>query len=278
MCTTLLKYIRPMIFNEKESVFIMAKKIISYNVNGIRAAMKKGLVEWVHENGFDIVCIQETKAQPEQVDMSPFEALGYHHHWFSAQKKGYSGVLTLSKEAPTLIEKGCGIEKYDNEGRIIRTDFGDLTILNCYFPSGTTGDVRQDFKMEFLAEVGEWIKQLKAERPNLIVGGDYNIAHTEIDIHDPVRNKKTSGFLPEEREWLTGWFNSGFKDAFRSSFPEKIEYSWWSYRAGARAKNKGWRIDYWSVADSIGDSIKTAYQLTDAVHSDHCPVYLELDA
>lgn len=253
-------------------------RIISYNINGIRAAQRKGIDEWLTEEQFDLVCYQETKAHPEQVDMSAVEQLGYHHYWHSASaKKGYSGVATLSRQKPDRVVEGCGIEKYDREGRILRTDFGDWTLLNCYFPSGTTGDVRQDFKMTFLDDFFLWIQALRQERPKLIVVGDYNIAHTEMDIHDPVRNKKSSGFLPEERAWLTKWFDSGFVDAFRYLNPEREEYSWWTYRANARANNKGWRIDYQSVTDNLKDHLRAAYQMTEVVHSDHCPVYLEID-
>lgn len=252
-------------------------KIVSYNVNGIRAASKKGLAEWLKDNPVDIFCVQETKAHQEQVDVTPFEELGYHHVWHSAQKKGYSGVATFSKTEPDQVVIGCGIEKYDQEGRILRTDYGDWTLLNCYFPSGTSGEERQAFKMEFLDDFFNWIGELKKERPNLIIVGDYNIAHTPNDIHDPVRNKKSSGFLPEEREWMSKWLDSGFVDAFRQIHPEKVEYSWWSYRAGARKNNKGWRIDYQSVSQPIADKIKDAYQMGDAVHSDHCPVYMEIN-
>lgn len=252
-------------------------KIVSYNVNGIRAASKKGLAEWLKDNPTDIFCVQETKAHQEQVDVTPFEELGYHHVWHSAQKKGYSGVATFSKTEPDQVVIGCGIEKYDQEGRILRTDYGDWTLLNCYFPSGTSGEERQAFKMDFLDDFFNWIGELKKERPNLVIVGDYNIAHTPNDIHDPVRNKKSSGFLPEEREWMSKWLDSGFVDAFRQIHPEKVEYSWWSYRAGARKNNKGWRIDYQSVSQSIADKIKDAYQMGDAVHSDHCPVYMEIN-
>ena len=256
----------------------MSKRIISYNLNGIRAAQRKGIEDWLRDEQFDVICYQETKAHPEQVDMSGVEKMGYHHFWHSASsKKGYSGVATLAKQEPDLVEKGCGMEKYDREGRILRTDFGDWTVLNCYFPSGTTGGVRQDFKMEFLDDFFRWIGELRKERPRLIVVGDYNIAHTEMDIHDPVRNKKNSGFLPEEREWLTKWFDSGFTDAFRYLNPDLEQYSWWTYRANARNNNKGWRIDYQSVTDNLRDGLKEAYQMTDIVHSDHCPVYMKVD-
>lgn len=255
----------------------MSKTIISYNINGIRAGIKKDLVQWINNGPYDIICFQETKATKEQVELQAFEDMGYHINWHAAEKKGYSGVATFSKIAPSNVVIGCGIERIDKEGRIIRTDFGEITLLNCYFPSGTTGGERQDFKMEFLDAFFIWIAELKKERPNLIIVGDYNIAHTEIDIHNPKSNKKTSGFLPEEREWMTKWFESGFADAFRQVHPEKVEYSWWSYRAGARAKNKGWRIDYQSVSDPIKDRILNAHHLNEAVHSDHCPVFMEID-
>ena len=252
-------------------------KIISYNVNGIRAAIKKGLVEWIKANDFDIICIQETKASPEQVDMAPFEALGYQHFWHTAEKKGYSGVLTLTKNTPTLVKRGMDIAQYDKEGRLVRTDFDDWTLVNCYFPSGSSGELRQAIKFDFLKDMFEWINQLKKERSKIILVGDYNIAHEEIDIHNPKTNKKNSGFLPEEREWMTKWFANGFTDAFRFLEPEKVEYSWWSYRANARANNKGWRIDYQSVTDNLKDKLIKAQQLSDVKHSDHCPVYLEID-
>ena len=252
--------------------------ILSYNVNGIRAATKKGLFDYLDESAPDIVCIQETKAQEGQYPLKEIEASGYEFHAFhQAEKKGYSGVGIWSKSEPDRIVVGSGMEKYDAEGRIIRADFGDWSLLNCYFPSGTTGTIRQDFKMEYLEDFFNWISQLKKERPNLIIVGDYNIAHTEIDIHNPKSNKKTSGFLPEEREWMTKWFNSGFNDAYRLLFPEKVEYSWWSYRAGARAKNKGWRIDYQSVSDSLKEKVRNVKHIGKAIHSDHCPVWMEID-
>jgi len=255
----------------------MATSIISYNVNGIRAALKKGFAEWLATESPDVICLQESKAQPEQVDFSEIENLGYHHHWVSAEKKGYSGVVTISKKEPDLVVEGCGIEKYDSEGRIIRTDFGDWTLLNCYFPSGTSGEERQAFKYGFLDDFFEWAHELRKERPKLIIVGDYNIAHTEMDIHNPKGNKKNSGFLPEEREWMTKWFESGFTDAFRHANPEKVEYSWWSYRFSARKNNKGWRIDYQAVTDNLKDKIIEVRQLGDAMHSDHCPVFMSID-
>ncbi len=255
----------------------MALRILSYNVNGIRSAASKGLAGWLSENPFDILCFQEMKAERDQFDASELEALGYNAFWHSAQKKGYSGVATFSKIPPDHVAAGCGMDKYDREGRILRTDFGDWTLLNCYFPSGTTGDERQAFKMEFLDDFFGWIQELRRERPRLIVAGDYNIAHREIDIHDPVGNKKSSGFLPEEREWMSRWFHSGFTDTFRHLHPDAVSYSWWSFRAGARGNNKGWRIDYQTVTDNLREQLRGAGQIPDAVHSDHCPVWIEID-
>jgi exodeoxyribonuclease-3 len=255
----------------------MSKTIVSYNVNGIRSALSKGFAEWMQQGDFDVVCLQEIKATSDQVDNYFLDDMKYHHHWYSAEKKGYSGVATFSRQKPDFVELGCGIEKYDREGRILRTDFGDWTVLNCYFPSGTTGDERQVFKMTFLDDFFQWAHELAQTRPKLIIVGDYNIAHYEIDIHDPKGNKKSSGFLPEEREWMTKWFNSGFTDAFRTLHPAKVEYSWWSFRAGARKNNKGWRIDYQSVTDNLKDRLLEARQLNEATHSDHCPVLLKID-
>ncbi|TNE62130.1 MAG: exodeoxyribonuclease III [Bacteroidetes bacterium] len=251
--------------------------IISYNVNGIRSAINKSFLDWLQSEQFDIVCLQETKARPEDVPLLEIESLGYWHYWHSAEKKGYSGVATLTKREPDQVVTGCGIEKYDKEGRILRTDFGEWSVLNCYFPSGTTGDERQAFKMEFLDDFFKWVEELRKERPKLIIVGDYNIAHTELDIHNPKSNKNTSGFLPEERAWMTKWFDHGFTDAFRYKHPALEEYSWWSFRANARQNNKGWRIDYQSVTNNMADCITDARQLTSVVHSDHCPVLMQIN-
>ena len=246
-------------------------KIITYNVNGLRAATQKGLPQWLAENNPDVVCIQETKLQPNQYPAEEYEALGYKAYLYSAQKKGYSGVAILTRIEPDHVEYGMGIEAYDNEGRFIRADFGDLSVVSVYHPSGSSGDVRQDFKMQWLADYQEYVANLRKERPNLILCGDYNICHEEIDIHDPKGNAKNSGFLPEERAWMTGFLNTGFVDAYRLLNPETQKYTWWSYRFKARSKNKGWRIDYCMVSDEAKDRIKEAWINNDAVHSDHCP-------
>ncbi len=249
------------------------KSIVSYNLNGIRAAMKKGFLEWMKETNHDVYCIQESKAQEDQVDPALFEEIGYKGYWVCAEKKGYSGVTIFTKVKPDNVVYKSGMDKYDNEGRIIRMDFGDLTLLNCYFPSGTTGEERQAFKYKFLDDLYDWVQELKKERPKLIVVGDYNIAHTEKDIHNP--KSKNSGFLPDERAWLTKWFESGFVDSFRYLNPDQQQYSWWTYRFNARKNNKGWRIDYQSVTENLKDQLKACQQLNDVHHSDHCPVLLE---
>ncbi|MBK8720870.1 MAG: exodeoxyribonuclease III [Saprospiraceae bacterium] len=250
--------------------------IVSYNVNGIRAAFNKGFVDWLKAGNFDIVCLQEIKADADQIDVAALEQLGYHCYWYSAQKKGYSGVGILTKIKPDQVVAGCGIPEYDYEGRMLRADFGNLSIFSCYFPSGTSGEARQEVKMKFLSDIQTWFSDFKKDR-SVIVCGDYNIANHEIDIHDPKGNKKSSGFLPEERAWLTEWFQSGFTDSFRKVNPEKVEYSWWTYRMNARANNKGWRIDYISVSDELKDHVKAVSHLTDAVHSDHCPVWMQYE-
>ena len=252
-------------------------KVVSYNVNGIRAALKKGFAEWLQSSDYDIVCVQESKAQPEQIDTALFEHIGYKSYWYSAEKKGYSGVGVITKQTPDHIEYGMGDEKYDFEGRVIRVDYGDVSILNIYFPSGGSGDERQAFKMEFLDAIYDYIETLRATRPKLIVCGDYNICHTEIDIHNPKQNKDTSGFKPEERAWLTKFVDAGFIDSFRHFFTDAHHYSWWSYRANARNNNKGWRIDYLMVTDNLRSSMNDAKILPDVKHSDHCPVFLDIN-
>ena len=255
----------------------MAKKIVSYNVNGIRAAIGKGLFDWLKVTGPDIVCFQETKAQPEQIPILEFEELGYKTFWFSAKKKGYSGVGIITKQQPVDVIVGMNIPEYDNEGRFLRADYGDISVVSVYHPSGSSGDLRQDFKMKWLSDFQEYVDQLKKERPNLIISGDYNICHKPIDIHDPVGNARSSGFLPEEREWMTGFLDSGFIDSFRHFNKEPHNYTWWSFRANARARNLGWRIDYHMVSESIAEKMQHALILPEAKHSDHCPVVVEMD-
>lgn len=252
-------------------------KIISYNVNGIRAAMNKGLIDWLQAANPDILCLQEIKALESQIDVLPFEELGYkYRYWHSAQKKGYSGVALLSKIAPKHVEVGSGIDYMDNEGRILRADFTDFSVMSLYLPSGTNID-RLEHKLTFMADFQQYIDQLKQTHPNLIICGDYNICHQAIDIHDPVRNAHVSGFLPVERQWIDAFMKSGFIDSFRYFNQEPHQYSWWSYRANARNNNKGWRIDYNLVAQPLESRLKRALILPEAKHSDHCPILVEIE-
>ena len=251
-------------------------KIISYNVNGIRAALKKGFIDWLKSANPDVICLQEIKAQKDQLDLSVFKNAGYHYnYWFSAQKKGYSGVAILSKKEPTNVVYGTGIESMDFEGRNIRVDFDGVSVMSLYLPSGTNL-ARLEHKLEYMDLFQDYINTLKKEVPNLIICGDYNICHEAIDIHDPMRNKNISGFLPEERAWMSQFLENGFVDAFREFNSEAHNYSWWSYRANSRTNNKGWRLDYTLVTQSLQEKLKRAVILSEAVHSDHCPVLVEL--
>lgn len=252
-------------------------KIVSYNVNGIRAAMRKDLISWLSQTDADVVCLQEIKANPDQFDETEFHDIGYKYcYWYPAQKKGYSGVALLCKTKPNHVEYGTGIATMDFEGRNIRADFNDVSVMSMYLPSGTNS-ARLDFKLNYMDEFLEYSKDLKHSIPNLVVCGDYNICHKPEDIHDPVRLKNVSGFLPVERDWLTKFIDSGFIDSFRVFNDQPENYTWWSYRANARANNKGWRLDYLMVTPPLQEKLKRSVILKDAVHSDHCPVLLELD-
>lgn len=253
-------------------------KIISYNVNGIRAALKKGFLEWLVAVSPDVVCLQEIKANEDQLDLSLFEEAGYSYtYWYSAQKKGYSGVAILSKSKPDAVVFGTGIEHMDFEGRNIRADFDDVSIMSLYLPSGTNLQ-RLDHKLMYMADFQEYATALRTTNPNLIILGDYNICHEAIDIHNPVGLKNTSGFLPVEREWIGSFLDSGFIDSFREFNSEPDNYTWWSYRANARNNNKGWRLDYAMVAESLKDRITRSVILPEAKHSDHCPILIEIDS
>lgn len=252
-------------------------RIITYNVNGVRSALKKGFLEWLQSDPADVICLQEIKAHKENVDFAAIEALGFDTYWFPAEKKGYSGVAIFTKVKADAVFYGNGIMQSDAEGRVIRADFGDVTLINAYFPSGTSGEERQTYKYQWLDEFYEYVGELRKVRPNVIVVGDYNIAHKAIDIHNPVGNKKTSGFLPEERAWMDKLYESGWVDSFRHFNTDPHHYSWWSARfPTVREQNKGWRIDYISVTEPLKERLKAACIMPDVKHSDHCPVYMEL--
>ena len=239
--------------------------------------MSKGLIDWLSNENPDVLCIQETKAQPKQIDETDFNNLEYECYWFSAKKPGYSGTGILTKNTPDHVEYGMGIEKYDNEGRVIRADFNDTSIISVYHPSGTSGQERQDFKMQWLEDFTTYIETLRKTRNKLIINGDFNICRLWIDINKPEKHETMSGFLPEERQWFQQFIDLGYVDSFRQFNNQPEQYSWWSYRGGARAKNLGWRIDYNIITQNLTDKLKNAFILPQALHSDHCPVGIEID-
>jgi exodeoxyribonuclease III len=253
-------------------------KIISYNVNGLRAAIGKGFIEWLIQANPDVICLQEIKATPEQLPLMEFEAAGYpYHYWYPATKKGYSGVAILCKQKPNHVAYGTGINHMDFEGRNIRVDYDDISVMSLYLPSGTNAD-RLNHKFMFMDDFKDYIAELIQSKPNLVICGDYNICHEAIDIHDPVRNKKVSGFLPEERIWLSSFLHLGFIDSFRYLNPEPNHYTWWTMRfPSARLENKGWRIDYCLVSEPLKEMIKSALILPEAKHSDHCPIVVTIE-
>ena len=255
---------------------IIMVKIISYNVNGIRAAIKKGFVSWLKNEQPDIICLQEIKANKDQFDHEIFSSLGYKNFWHSAEKKGYSGVSILTKVPPKKIEYGTSMNYIDIEGRVLRVDFDDFSVMSVYVPSGTNNS-RLSLKFNFMNDFLNYVKSINKKIDNLIICGDFNVCHKPIDIHDPVRNKNVSGFLPEERLWLDRFIDLGFVDSFRYINKKPHNYSWWSYRANSREKNKGWRIDYNFVKNNLVEKITNSYILNNVYHSDHCPVVLELN-
>lgn len=250
--------------------------LISFNVNGVRSALNKGLLEWVKELNPDVLCLQEIKLSETELVEHLFVDLGYHCYWNPAQKKGYSGVAILSKEKPEYVKYGSEDDVFDAEGRVITAHFQNFTLVNAYFPSGTTGDIRQALKMKFLDHMTAYLQELRKTHSNVVLCGDVNICHTEIDIHNPKSNKNTSGFLPEERHWVSSFIDLGFIDCFRVFNKDPHNYSWWSYRAGSRGKNLGWRIDYFFSTDSLRDSLSDAKIHSEIVMSDHCPISLKL--
>jgi exodeoxyribonuclease-3 len=253
-------------------------KIISYNVNGIRAAIKKGFVDWLQTHPADVICIQENKAQQNDIDAKIFQDAGYHDYWFCAQKKGYSGVTVFTKIQPDNVQCGTGNKVSDDEGRVLQMDFGKVRLINAYFPSGTMGDERQNFKYKWLDDFFNYLQELRKTYPHLILCGDYNIAHREIDLHNPKRNQKTTGFLPAERAWMDKLYSNGWIDVFRVFHPEPNRYTWWNQlNPSIRLENKGWRIDYISTTEEMKSFLRDAEIYPEIKHSDHCPVYAEID-
>ncbi|WP_185873557.1 exodeoxyribonuclease III [Blattabacterium cuenoti] len=252
-------------------------KIVSYNINGIRSGILKGLNYWILKNNPDIICLQEIRANFEQINVFNFKKMGYYHYWFSSKKKGYSGVGILSKEKPYNIEYGIGIEEIDKEGRVIRIDLNNkISVISVYVPSGNDIKNRLKFKFFFLKKFFLHIKKVKKKISNLIICGDYNICHNEIDIYDPINNKNVSGFLLEEREWMSNFINLGFIDSFRNFVKTGNNYSWWSYRNFSKINNRGWRIDYVMISDNLKDKMINSYLMPEVCYSDHCPVVLEI--
>ncbi len=252
-------------------------RICSYNVNGIRAAIKKGLLDWIKEVDFDIIALQEIKATKDDIPLSQIESLGYSTYCFSAQKKGYSGVAIFTKHKPLSVQYGNGYAQSDAEGRVIQLIFSDFVFINAYFPSGTSGDERQQYKYQWLSDMQTYLTILRKTHPHIVLVGDYNIAHQAIDIHDPIGNKNSSGFLPEEREWFSSFLNSQWVDTYRHLHPHVTgSYSWWSQRfPSVRLQNKGWRIDYICTTTNFVYPIQKAGILPDVKHSDHCPIWAQ---
>lgn len=252
-------------------------KIYSWNVNGLRAIVKKNFSDWVTATSPDIFCLQETKIQNDVLVDSVKNIDGYYSYFSFAQKKGYSGVATYTKVKPISINYGFGIEKFDSEGRILVTEFEEFTLLNIYFPNGQMSEQRLKYKLDFYDTLLEYCNRLVEGGKKLLICGDYNTAHTEMDIKNAKANEKYSGFLPIERAWIDKFIASGFTDTYRFINPDKIEYSWWSYRFNARANNAGWRIDYHFVSNNFQSCVKDASILTSVTGSDHCPIMIELN-
>lgn len=248
-------------------------KLISWNVNGIRACLNKGFSEFFKEADADIFCLQETKCQPEQIELE-FE--GYTSYWNSAEKKGYSGTAIFTKKKPIKVTYGIGIEEHDKEGRIITLEFEEFYLVTNYTPNAKRELERLDYRMTWEDEIRKYLLELNKKKP-VIMCGDLNVAHEEIDLKNPKTNKGNAGFTDEEREKMTELLNAGFVDSYRYLYPEKVEYSWWSYMGHAREKNVGWRIDYFIVSNDIKEKIKNAIIYTDILGSDHCPIGLEIE-
>ena len=252
-------------------------KITTWNINGIRAAMKKDVFGWVENNAADVVCLQEIKAKEEQIEKEPIAKAGYELFINSAERPGYSGVANLFTRTPEAMQRGIGIEKFDTEGRVIQFSYPEFELFNIYFPNGGEENLRVPYKLEFYASLLEYCATLRKRGKEIIITGDFNTAHNEIDLKNPKSNEKNTGFLPEERVWIDKYLDFGFVDAFRRLYPEQETYTWWTYRFGAREKNVGWRLDYYLVTEQIFTHTKDVVIHTEVMGSDHCPVSLLLD-
>ncbi|HXK52314.1 MAG TPA: exodeoxyribonuclease III [Caldisericia bacterium] len=251
-------------------------RIFSWNVNGIRAVIKKGFFQWIDKENPDIVCLQETKIHSDQITPEIQHKQGYHSYFFSAQRKGYSGVAVYSKLPPQEVHYGFGLPIFDEEGRVLHLQFPDFHLVNVYFPNGKRDDTRLQYKYDFYSSLLDYLRPFLQKKEKMIVCGDYNTAHQEIDLARPKENKNISGFLPEERKWLDRYLAEGFIDTFRSLHPNKVQYSWWSHFARARERNIGWRIDYHFASLALQKKLKKA-EIHDSVQgSDHCPIMLEI--
>jgi exodeoxyribonuclease III len=251
-------------------------RILSWNVNGIRAVQKKGFIEWLHKESPDILCVQETKCHPEQLTEELLSPDGYKTYWSSAEKKGYSGTAVFTKAEPRTVKEGLGVKAFDTEGRTLMLDYGDFILFNIYFPNGSGGNKRVPFKMAFYDAFLKKANALKKQGRNIIVCGDVNTAHEAIDLARPKENEKNTGFLPEERAWVTKFVHNGYIDTFRHFHKDDGHYTWWDYKTSARERNIGWRIDYFFVSENLLPKVKKALILKTVMGSDHCPVGIEL--
>jgi exodeoxyribonuclease-3 len=250
-------------------------KIVTWNVNGIRAALGKNAFDQIWPHSPDVMCLQEVKARPEQLTAAQHEALRMPFTWYPAERPGYSGVATFYRKAPDEITLGLDNSRFDLEGRVIRTRHGDLLLFNVYFPSGQRGQERVDYKLEFYSHLLGICDELHKKGENLVITGDFNTAHTPLDLKNPKQNQKTSGFLPEERAWVQKFLDHGFVDIYRNLYPDRIQYTWWTYRSGARQRGIGWRLDYFLVSKSLIPRVKDVIIHENVTGSDHCPVEME---
>ena len=253
-------------------------RIFSWNVNGLRAVVKKGFFDWLESEAPDVVCLQEIKARTEDLDENILNPKGYHAFWNPAERKGYSGVAIFTKKKPVAVHLGLGIERFDCEGRILRIEFKDFDLFSVYFPNGTSGEERLQYKMEFYDAFLDHCEELRGQGRELVITGDVNTAHKTIDLKNPKANQKNSGFLPEERAWVDKFIEHGYVDSFRAFNEDPDQYTWWSYRFNVRAKNVGWRIDYFFVTEGLMKKVKDSFITPEVMGSDHCPIGLDIKA